>query len=661
MARKRGTNKAKGSRSKPRGINPKDSKIAKWNKPSDIPLDEEDHFHASRDKILLDGDEYDDEDEGDEDEVFALKGLSGDSEDEDDASAEEDGMAEQDDAADSDSGPKKGRQAKGKKGKAARSPSLSAAEDEEEEEEEGWGKKKSAYYSSNARQIESEDEEANELEEQEAKRLQTKTRDAMADDDFGLRDPVEIAAEADDMVLDAAPPVLQPLPTDKQSLLRHLEKNNPEALALARDWDDTAHKLVETQSRLSALEESTPDALGSGMSHLYYQALLTYATTVSFYLHLRTSEKYVQRPELLRSHPILQRLLTLKQAMATLEDLNFGFDDDEDDDENLSQDDDLKDAKALWLEEKLNSLEPDELHALLREASLMSADGQGESSAKRRSKASTQKSEEPPKKKRKTSKTSGESKPATPVFDLVEPSITQKKSTASTSRSGPSSTDVYGEATSLQAADAADKQARKKSLRFHAARIENTSARRQNARSNAMGGDDDIPYRERKKAKEARLARETAKGRGQGGDDLNDAEPEPRQRDKKRPREDDSDSDGGDGGADGYYELVQRKSKERKEKKKAEYEAVKAAERPDIDESADGPRALTRAILKNKGLTPHRGKAVRNPRVKKRQKYEKAKKKVSSQKAVYKGGISDTGRYDGEKSGISRVVKSVRL
>lgn len=83
--------------------------------------------------------------------------------------------------------------------------------------------------------------------------------------------------------------------------------------------------------------------------------------------------------------------------------------------------------------------------------------------------------------------------------------------------------------------------------------------------------------------------------------------------------------------------------------------------RPDIDESTEGPRGLTRAILKNKGLTPHRGKAVRNPRVKKRQKYEKAKKKVSSQKAVYKGGIGDTGRYDGEKSGISRVVKSVRL
>jgi len=397
------------------------------------------------------------------------------------------------------------------------------------------------------------------------------------------------------------------------------------------------------------------------MSHLYNQALLTYATTVAFYLHLRTSEKYVQRPDLLRTHPILQRLLSLKQAMSSLEDLNLALDE-ADEDDSLSRDDDMKDAKALWLEEQLSSLEPDELRALLKEAdSLVAKDTQGESSAKRRSKASSQKSEEPPKKKRKTSKASGESKPATPVFDLVEPDIAQTKSVASSSRSGPSSNDVYGETTSLQAADAADKQARKKSLRFHAARIENTNARRQNARSNAMGGDDDIPYRERKKEKEARLAREVAKGRGEGGEDLDDAEPEPRRRNKKRARDEDSGSDGGDGDGDGYYELVQRKSKERKEKKKAEYEAAKAAERPNIDESADGPRALTRAILKNKGLTPHRGKSVRNPRVKKRQKYEKAKKKVSSQKAVYKGGISDTGRYDGEKSGISRVVKSVRL
>ena len=82
-----------------------------------------------------------------------------------------------------------------------------------------------------------------------------------------------------------------------------------------------------------------------------------------------------------------------------------------------------------------------------------------------------------------------------------------------------------------------------------------------------------------------------------------------------------------------------------------------------MEEDKDGgPRSLTRAILKNRGLTPHRPKSVRNPRVKKRMKFEKAKKTVSSQKAIYKGGLSQSGgRYEGEKSGISKVVKSVRL
>ena len=70
---------------------------------------------------------------------------------------------------------------------------------------------------------------------------------------------------------------------------------------------------------------------------------------------------------------------------------------------------------------------------------------------------------------------------------------------------------------------------------------------------------------------------------------------------------------------------------------------------------------MSRAILKNKGLTPHRSKSVRNPRVKKRQKFEKAKKKLSSQKAIYKGGIGDPNHYGGELSGISKVVKAVRV
>jgi U3 small nucleolar RNA-associated protein 3 len=65
--------------------------------------------------------------------------------------------------------------------------------------------------------------------------------------------------------------------------------------------------------------------------------------------------------------------------------------------------------------------------------------------------------------------------------------------------------------------------------------------------------------------------------------------------------------------------------------------------------------------MANKGLTPKRSKSVRNPRVKKRLRFEKAKKRVSSQKAVYKGGIGDVGKYGGEESGITKVVKSVKF
>lgn len=43
---------------------------------------------------------------------------------------------------------------------------------------------------------------------------------------------------------------IQAFPTDKRSIIRHLEKTNPESLALARDWDDTVHKLQKTHLKI---------------------------------------------------------------------------------------------------------------------------------------------------------------------------------------------------------------------------------------------------------------------------------------------------------------------------------------------------------------------------------------------------------------------------
>ena len=51
------------------------------------------------------------------------------------------------------------------------------------------------------------------------------------------------------------------------------------------------------------------------------EALLQYAMTLAFYLHLRASDEYSARPELLRSHAIMSRLLAFKQHITTLEEL----------------------------------------------------------------------------------------------------------------------------------------------------------------------------------------------------------------------------------------------------------------------------------------------------------------------------------------------------
>ncbi|KAG2155848.1 uncharacterized protein EDB93DRAFT_1319706 [Suillus bovinus] len=642
MPRRRPSGKSN-SRSKPRPVDRKDSKIKRWNKASDIELDEEDQFHASRDKILLNGDGDVEDEDGDEDEVFALEGVS--DEDSEEAEDEDDGGLAHDEEGDDEEDlvVTKSKSKTKTKLKKASSPSDTGSEDE------SWGRSKSAYYSSNAAQIDSEDEEANELEEQEARKLQLKARDAIHEDDFGLGEGLEPAsdAEVEDSLEEQSGPTIDISLNDKKSILQHLERENPEALALARDWDDTARNLIEMQAKIAATSEKETDGIELGLLHVYYQALLTYATTLAYYLHLRSSEKYAGRPLLLRQHPVLNRLLTLKQSLVMLENLGVGtnsHDEDDDDDED-DYAEPGSDTPDLWSILMTKGLESDELVDLLMDA---------ESKPKKPSKKDKIETK-PPKKKRKTS----DDKIGQPIFDLVEPDFEAASTFAKKKRSAPvdtASTDAFGEATFLQHADATDKQARKKSLRFHVSRIESAAARRQNARVNAVGGDDDIPYRERRKEKEQRMEKERQRKAGtlgMGGDDLDGVDPEitdASNHSKKRRRdvdiEDDDDSD--TAAAHGYYELVKRQAADKKNKKKMEYEEARAAERLVFGEhdEASGPRSVTRAIMKNKGLTPHRSKSVRNPR---------------SQRAVYKGGIGDASKYTGEQSGISKVIKSVRL
>ena len=79
----------------------------------------------------------------------------------------------------------------------------------------------------------------------------------------------------------------------------------------------------------------------------------------------------------------------------------------------------------------------------------------------------------------------------------------------------------------------------------------------------------------------------------------------------------------------------------------------------DEDEEEEQRRSINYQIAKNKGLTPKRSKAQRNPRVKHRQKFEKAKVKRKGQVREVR---KETKKYGGEMFGINaRVKKGIKL
>jgi len=82
-------------------------------------------------------------------------------------------------------------------------------------------------------------------------------------------------------------------------------------------------------------------------------------------------------------------------------------------------------------------------------------------------------------------------------------------------------------------------------------------------------------------------------------------------------------------------------------------------ESDDNEDVLQEKRGITYAIAKNKGLTPRRKKEQRNPRVKHREKYRKAKIRRKGQVRTVR---TEMQRYGGEATGIkSHLTKSVKL
>jgi U3 small nucleolar RNA-associated protein 3 len=112
----------------------------------------------------------------------------------------------------------------------------------------------------------------------------------------------------------------------------------------------------------------------------------------------------------------------------------------------------------------------------------------------------------------------------------------------------------------------------------------------------------------------------------------------------------------GEGGMD-FYSLVANRMKEKKMIKKKRYEV--APKYPGTETEITGERAISRAIMKNRGLVAHKAKINRNPRVKKREQYRKAliRRKGAVREVRTDEGHKYSGEGTGIKSGISRSRK----
>ncbi|KAI1504184.1 Sas10 C-terminal domain-containing protein [Biscogniauxia marginata] len=621
MGRKRKASSGPSSQPKgPREYNPADARLGPINSYADIADEQEQHF-LDQDEILFeDGPKskrqkaLDDEDDFLENSEEEILGYDQDSESDVDEDDDDDGGAytrkpTKSTKRQDDDGSESGR-----------------GEEEEEEGDTGfWGTSRKDYY--DADQIETAVDA--EEEEKEAARLQKKKLSKMSEKDFFDEDewlaPEAEDADQNDVVTEVLKDVPIPADMGPEERNRILEARYPELPFLADE-------LLQIQPLLVTLQKEAHGQDTKSLAVVRYRILGSYVAALAMYFAILTSpardgsgEAKAIDPADLRDHEVMGTLLECREAWKKVEHIN--------------QSDKMRAPQSL-------PSPPEEDIAVI----------EGEELTPRPTKKSNK---DLTKKKTKMDRKAKDIEDSLADLDslLTAKKRPMKKATSeAVTQDGNSD---FGEEELLDAKAAADKAARKKSLRFYTSQIVQKANRRAGAGRDA-GGDMDIPYRERFKDRQARLMAEAEKRGKKGskyGADLGDA------------------SDGEDGQVanavrndadDEYYQTIASATSRRKDEKAARAAAVVAAgkegrvvEAEEIDEN--GKRKITYQIQANKGLAPRRKKEVRNSRVKKRRQYKDKVTKLKSMKAVYSGGPG-RGGYAGEATGIKPgLIKSVKL
>ncbi|EXJ55075.1 hypothetical protein A1O7_08000 [Cladophialophora yegresii CBS 114405] len=489
------------------------------------------------------------------------------------------------------------------------------AAEEGEEDDTYWGTSKADYY--NADVIET---EADALEEeQEARRLQEKQLKAMTEADFGFDESVWAGDSQTEKrpTVERLPELQIPDTATDDERLKILKSRYPEFEPLAKDFLElqSTYQLHKKQAELEQPEDGPT---------VKFRALSAYLGSVAMYLSLLTSTKngLALPPGELRQHPVMANLVRCRQLWQEVKFLRKI--------DNQAQESHIRDEVPEAMEKTPPTPERKK---------------KAEEGKKRSSPRPDPVSPEP-----QTASNKRKRENRAKQNDL------QQLLAASLKKPTEAESD-FGDEAPLTLEEAEEKARRKKSLRFYTSQIVQKANKRGEA-SRQAGGDDDVPYKERIRDKQERLMREAE------------------QRARSSANKDEAlgtDDEGSDRGQEikdednEYYDMLVSNSKQKKAGRQARAEAYAAATRHGAQVyeqeqvGPDGKRKISYVIEKNKGLQPKRKKDVRNPRVKKRKKFDEKMKKLSSMRPVYKGG-EGRGGYGGEATGIkTNVVKSVKL
>jgi U3 small nucleolar RNA-associated protein 3 len=536
-----------------------------------------------------------------------------------------------------------------------------------------WGTTKADYYNADA--IET---EADALEEEaEARRLQQTQLQKMTEADFGfdegqwLQDGTDTGEEASGTVIEKLPDIEIPSDMPTEDRLRVLKNRYPEFEPLAKDFMElqalhadlrlaakaaeavVAYKSSPKKRKLSEIDSEVID-IPTPIAVVKFRALSAYLGAIAVYFALLTSTKgegqarLAMSPAELRDHPVIQSLVRCKQLWERV------------DDTPLPEIEDIASGVESRIETKPPPNVPQTNGSLNGDTQVKPEPKK----KKRRSKAEKSALAAEAERLERIRRTESSLADLSSLLPSSK-KTTKTKATPVHSLHGEADSD-FGDETALTAEEAAEKAQRKKSLRFYTSQIAQKSNKR-GAASRDAGGDMDLPHKERLKDRQARLMREAEKrgkqdaslneqlGVDESGDDTEDMKV------AREIRGDDLEDE------DGYYDMIAAQTKQKKADKKARaYAHAEAAKQggevyAQEEVGPDGKRAITYAIAKNKGLAPRRKKEVRNPRVKKRKKFEEKMKKLGSIRQVYKGG-EGRGGYAGELTGIKKnLVKSVKL